>query len=268
MGHSRLGDIPKTRKWQDVVAYLADPTQTEHAEHNEADPKPLAKAVLSAAEGALNNLPKDRSIQEVFYLLTRTALAARENDWVAALQSIGVQPEGGLNPATLTAAFVNRADDVVARLPSRSDFGEISIQAAGEALVELVGMPEQRRIFAAEESETGAALKAVSTKAGFSELGHRFFANFLGRFLNFYLSRITASHVGGSRIRNTAELAQFNEALKLHSRQSAEIVRDFCGEWFSKANWKEGINPENTSRFLAHCFSKLRDELGRQGGKQ
>ena len=96
-------------------------------------------------------------------------------------------------------------------------------------------------------------------------LGQRFFGRFLARFLNFYLSRVTAASIGSPRLRDLGDVAQFNDALRIHCDQSALIVRDFCGEWFSKTVYREGIDLENTSKFLAVAFRKIRSELGRQG---
>ena len=56
-----------------------------------------------------------------------------------------------------------------------------------------------------------------------------------------------------------------SEASDELDRIAARIVRDFCGEWFSKTVYQEGIDLKNTSRFLAVAFKKLRSELDRQG---
>jgi len=62
-----------------------------------------------------------------------------------------------------------------------------------------------------------------------------------------------------------ADIAEFNEALRTHCDQSARIVRDFCGEWYSKNAYEGGINRGNSSRFLAVAVRKLSSELEHQG---
>jgi len=44
-------------------------------------------------------------------------------------------------------------------------------------------------------------------------------------------------------------------------------VRDFCGEWYSKTAYREGIDLKNASRFLAVAVRKLGSELEQQGGE-
>src|SRR6202008_1785632 len=95
------------------------------------------------------------------------------------------------------------------------------------------------------------AVRKLSTKAGFARLGQRFFGYFMSRFLNFYLTRVTAGQVGNPGLENVGHLSHFNEALDLHCNQSARIVHDFCGEWYSRTEFKHGIDLANTSGFMA-----------------
>ena len=89
----------------------------------------------------------------------------------------------------------------------------------------------------------------------------------VARFLNFYLSRATAAALGGPRLQDLGDVAEFNQALQVHCEQSARIVRDFCGDWYSKTAYQEGIDLENASRFLAIAVRKLSSELEHQGGE-
>ena len=52
--------------------------------------------------------------------------------------------------------------------------------------------------------------------------------------------------------------------LSITAFKAARIVHDFCGEWYSKTEFREGIDLENTSRFLAVALRKLQAELGKQ----
>jgi hypothetical protein len=140
-------------------------------------------------------------------------------------------------------------------------------QAAGEAVVALAS-PKATTLFGAGRSELLGALRELSTKKGFGELGQRFFGRFMARFLNFYLSRVTASQLGGQSLRQVGDVSRFNEQLRTHCEQTARIVRDFCGEWYSKTEFQEGISLDNTSRFLAVALKKLQAEMARQKTEQ
>ena len=67
MGHSRLGWLPQTYRWQDVVELL---TQGGSA-------AAVADATLDAAHKGLEMAARDRGLHYVFWLLTQVALAAK-----------------------------------------------------------------------------------------------------------------------------------------------------------------------------------------------
>ena len=139
-------------------------------------------------------------------------------------------------------------------------------QSVGEALMSLADT-RTANLFGGSNDEVRKAIRTLSTQKGFGELGQRLFGCFVARFLNFYLSRATATALGGPRLPDLADIAEFNEALRTHCDQSARIVRDFCGEWYSKTAYQEGIDLENASRFLAIAVRKLSSELEQQGGE-
>jgi hypothetical protein len=145
-----------------------------------------------------------------------------------------------------------------------TDLSEIAQQAAGEVFASLADV-ESGNLFGISGTDVKNVVRAASTKKGFGQLGQRFFGRFTARFLNFYLSRITASSLGKQQIGDLGDVMRFNQALAVHCEESARIVQDFCGEWYSKTEYERGIDPENTNAFLAVAIKKIRNELRLQG---
>ena len=267
MGHTRLGWVPKTQAWAAVAARvtedLGERKTTAQAALLSEDISQVARQALEAAESGLKRAVQDEGLRYTFFLLTQLALASRQDDWEQRLDELGLDFSSDAGPLGLVSAVQQTVDDRLALSGPSTDVREIALQAAGEALLELVE-PEALTLFGSGASEVRSAVRRLSTKAGFSRLGHHFFASFMTRFLNFYLSRLTASAVGTSRLPQLGDRGSFDEALRNHCYQSARIVRDFCGGWYSKTSYVEGIDEENTSRFLAVALQKLRAELKRQ----
>jgi hypothetical protein len=264
MGHQRLGEIPKSRKWTAVVAAVSG---TGTASGSAAD---LSQAVaqiseltLDAAGAGLLRAIDDPGLRYTFYLLTQVVLAAREPDWQQRLDALGIHTSDDSTVFDFTAEVHDAVDRYLASHGRATDVSEMAQQGAGQAIAELVG-PNAKTLFGSGAAELNDAVRKLSTKAGFARLGQRFFGCFMGRFLNFYLSRVTAGQVGGRRLQQVGELSQFNAALDRHCSQSAQIVHDFCGEWYSKTEFQHGIDLENTSRFMAVALKKLQAELEKQ----
>src|SRR5262249_17631354 len=155
-----------------------------------------------------------------------------------------------------TSEFQKVVDNYLLSHGSPTDVSEMAQQAAGQAITQLAG-PDATTLFGTGTAELQAALRKLSTKAGFANLGQHFFSRFMSQFLNFYLSRVSASQLGTPRLAHIGDLSNFNRALDHHCDQSARIVHDFCGEWYSKTEFQQGIDLENTSRFMAVALKKL-----------
>ena len=265
MGHTRLGKLPKSQKWQDLVSRIAGMSggALSAASYVEA----IAAQTLEASRQGLDNAKHDSGVLYAFYLLTQVTLASRSANWEEALARHEIHLTSDSTIFDLTSEIQAAVDRHVSRsFSGATDLSEMAQQSVGEALMSL---SEGRTVdlFGGDSDAVRKAVRSLSTKKGFGQLGQRFFGRFVGRFLNFYLSRATAAALGGPRLPELADVAEFNEALQIHCDQSARIVRDFCGEWYSKTTYEGGINPENASRFLAVAVRKLSSELEQQGSE-
>ncbi len=260
MGHTRLGTILKSRKWTAVVAEL-DRLESVTLPGGSGFPESIAVIAgrtLEAAEVGLNKAVNEQGLRYAFYLLSQLALSAREENWSRALQQIGIELSEDSSVFDLTIELQSAIDRHISTFSHPSDISEIAQRAVGDAISALAAS-EAVTLFGSGRDELQTAIRPLSTKKGFSELGQVFFARFISRFLNFYLSRLTAG-----KFVQVGDVSSFNRALQVHCEQSALVVRDFCGEWFSKTEYLEGIDLDNASRFVAVAVKKLQSGLKRQ----
>jgi hypothetical protein len=265
VGHTRLGTLPKTRKWNELLKHIAQPRLSSNvAETAAADVNAIAARTLGASQHALAKVAQDPGVGYTFYLLTQLALASRTSDWETALDQHGIRLSSASTVFDLTVELQGAIDRYLLRTqPGPTDLSEMAQQSAGEALLSLAGL-RTANLFGGSSADAKNAIRSLSTKAGFGKLGQRFFGRFVARFLNFYLSRATAATLGSTRVQNLGDIAEFNKALDLHCQQSARIVRDFCGDWYSKTEYQKGIELSDASKFVAVAVKKLGKELKQQ----
>jgi len=239
MGHTRLGAITKTRKWREVVEQVAGASMSGPVTVA-ADMAAIAARTLDAAQTGLDKAVTDPGVRYTFYLLTQVALASRTAEWEAALGRHGIRISEEASLFDLTVEVQAAIDRYIERSAfGATDLSEIAQQSAGGAILSLAGKGTAR-LFGGGSADAKDAMRPLSTKKGFGELGQQFFGRFVGRFLDFYLSRVTAAQLGSQRLRDLGDVAQFNEALRFHCNQSARIVRDFWGTWYSKTEYEQG----------------------------
>src|SRR5262249_32518266 len=95
MGHVRLGTLPKSRKWIQVVAEL----------RLGADVDAIAAAAAGAAEASLQAASEDPAFLHAFWLLTQVPLAARGPQFVSDLRRLGLTIRDQPTLMNVAAAF-------------------------------------------------------------------------------------------------------------------------------------------------------------------
>ncbi len=255
MGHIRLGQLPNSQPWRTVVGCIADG----------ATVAAVAGATSTAAARGLKLSKTDPGVARVLYLLARTALAARDKNFTAALARVQVTVPAEPGVFDLTAAFASaiRQWHLDTR-KAQTDLGQMALLAATEALTQCVGTGSATLFPTGQEVHT--ATRELSTKNGFALLAHEYFARFVRRFLLYHLSRELSQHVGGNgRFASSTEHNTFLAKLDVHCREAAVIVRDYAGGWYSKAKFEDGISEQQAQKFSAYSLTKLRSELERRG---
>lgn len=251
MGHVRLGQLPRTYRWNQVVGLL----------QGGGDPAAIAAGTLNAAEREFAQASRDEGVGRTAWLLTQLPLAARDSDYVKRLTDLGLPVTTAPSITELLGAFSDAIDGHMRRTGGRSDLGEMAQMAAAETLASVL-TARTHSLFGSTPEDVRFELAALATKSEFSGLAREFFSNLTRRYLEFFLSRELSNHVGGDRRFANAEAhSDFDKALDLHCRQASKIVEDFAGGWFSKANWEGGITPAKARAFTWRALGKLHAEL-------
>ena len=253
MGHTILGNLPKSQKWSVVMSLLQSP---------EVDARSVSQATVRAAERRLIGLRGDPSLTYCFWLLTRLASAARNENFAGDLDRLGisVQPRDGM--LALLSQVSDRTRQELSGFPESGPFSDIAATALRTSLVETVGT-QNLTLFGSSVDDLAGAFRRHSTAAQFGELATRFFGAFYARTLRFYIDRALPSSIGGGGLVTFTDAEQFRTALDRHAMESARIVERFAGEWYIKHHLAADgrISRDDAQAFTAHALRKLRSEL-------
>lgn len=258
MGHVRLGSLPRTRKWREVVDLIVAGAEVDQ----------VATATLTAAEKALKRSFQDVGLGQAMWLLAQLPLAAKEPNFGEALRKRGLDVPDEPLVADIHQAALDAIDKQIGNNGQRTDLGEMAQMAAAETFARVVG-DNVPQLFAATPEDVRREVGKLGTEKGFGGLTRRFFARVTYRLLEFFLSREMCNHVGPSaRFATLDQKRRFSGALALHCEQAAKIVEEFASGWFSKTVWeKKGIDHEAAKNFASYAMKKMTDEL-RAGAQQ
>jgi hypothetical protein len=252
MGHVRLGVLPKSRKWNQVVDEL----------RVGAGIGQIAASAADAAERALQSASKDPAFLHAFWLLTQIPLAARGPEFARDLRRIGVEIRDHPSLMDVVAAISAAVDRHAREHGGRTDLGEMAQMAAVESFVASVA-PNLPALFEPNAAEVQREIGRFARGDRFSTLAREFFARLTQRSLDYYLSRELSNHIGaGERFGDDIERSQFDAALGRHCREASRIVEAFAGGWYGKNVYRgEGLTPEAIRGFAPVAFKKIRAEL-------
>lgn len=253
MGHVRLGTLPRSRAWKEVVGLITAG----------ADVSQIANATIRAADKAFSFVLNDEGYTEAVWLMTQLAIAAKKDNFEEHLSAQGVRLSQETSLPDLTAAISEALDNKREFSGKRGDLGEISQRALVGALVEHIS-PKLPSLFTPDANDVRAALGELGKKREFGELSRTFFSKLANESMNYFLSKTLATHLGeGQRFATMNEMNQFEKALNTHCHEASVIVQQFSGDWFSKHKYEEGgdISRESTNGFASYALKKMKDEL-------
>ena len=245
MGHIRLGNLPRTRKWQQVVALLDSGAATTDE---------VAAATLDASKQGLEDAGHDPALAYSFWLLTQLPLCARKSDYSEELRKLGISVTSDPGLLDLVGAFSDSVDAHIRRTGGRTDLGEMAQMGAAESLTSTLRQ-QTESLFGTTPADVQRELAKLATPKNFSVLARDFFSRLSERYLTYFLSRELSNH------RSVDENRQFREALSLHCKQASKIVEQFAGGWYSKTNFEGGITQRKAANFIQVALKKLRAEL-------
>ena len=258
MGHQRLGKLPASRAWRELVACIVSGKESV-AE--------LADRVLEASEKSLNKASNDPAFKEAVYLLCKIPLAAQADDLALALAQLDIHIPTNPTRTDIIVGF-ERAIEKVQRGGSNdiTDLSEIAKQAAISALNSLLTKPPptpQLDLWKKPVEGVHLALKHCATPEGFADLAQSFFARFGENNIRYYLDRQLPKHLGGDGfIKSIPDMTLFDQNNRQHNKEAALIMRFYAKEWYAKVNYheKKKLTPKDTAGFAHVAISKLRKE--------
>ncbi len=258
MGHLRLGRLPRTQQWKEVIALLSV----------ESDASQVAETTLRAAESGFNKLADDAGFRYVVWLLTQLPIAAREDDFAAALRRRGLRVSERPDLLDIVGALTEAVDKRLRDSRARTDLSDIAQRAAGHTLQQVLG--RESSLFGESSETVQFRLARFATATQFGHVARVFFAHLSARFLDYHLSRELSNHVGrGQRFATSRDLERFRKALARHCWEAARIVESFSGGWLSKTRFQQGqVSADGSARFAAYALTKLRNEFARGSGNR
>lgn len=263
MGHSRLGRLPMTRKWKEVVALLGGDSLSAQS---------LAEAVANAAISDLEKAANDKTLVAVYQMLANIPQAAKEKDFQSALKKIGIEVSKNPTIYDVAQGMATALDTAAAKNGLRTDLGTLAKHAGISTLIEMT-TESSTMLWGSTPADMQSGMAAFADTARFGEFSQRFHANLSHGILKYHLDREMPKHVSPTGPFHTiADLRTFDSGLKKHCIEASMIMRpfarDFQGKQYSSQT-KDGSRPKmdakKASAFVYVSMKKMANEQRQRG---
>lgn len=235
MGHERIPLLPKTWKWNDLIAQIG---LVFSSDLPIAD---VAAETLDNVRKQYETMFRDDAVQSVFTFLVKFARAFRDENPHAALDASGI----GLPEKATVLSIIRSLKESVPATQAASEYGQISISAAADALGQWHrdNASNQMALFTPSDEFLGS-MQSLGNGSGFCELSRLFFGKVTERYLNYFLERAASTKCPTMEQRD-----RFNASVRAHV--DAVSLRRFrvCGgiscwrrrDWDGLASLASGI---------------------------
>ncbi len=257
MGHERVGLLPKSQCWRDIVEDIA-----RFSESN-ANVPDLVNKTLANVRSRLERIDRDAGVIAAFEFLLALSVSAKFKT------SSDLLTDSGIDLLEIPSLFsvAKAIRDHVDKSKKSLEYGQLAQDAAIEATVSWYKqhMTGQTGLF--EQPDLAENVwRDLGTGAGFCELARLFFADFTQRHLKYFLEREASAALPSVELRDrfSSQIESHIEAISKHAFETAKITQSFAAGWYNKNTAKGLPSSEAVQPFLAHAFGKLRGELMRE----
>lgn len=217
-------------------------------------------ASAGAAERDLLAAANDPVFVEAVRLLLTIPLAARSEDFGAALRAAELQVGSAPGLFDIVAASMARLDEV--GRGRSSDLAELAARALAQTLTNSIS-PKLPGLFDATPDDVRTAARQLSYSKGISALARAYFGNLVGAALSYWLDRVLPAQIGAAkRFGTVAERSAFDMVLRECTSEATRIIQEFSSGWYGKTLHEKGsFGTQDATVFGAVALKKICEEL-------
>ena len=256
MGHERVGALPHTKRWRDVVGQMAESSGSRE------DVAAIANATLQNVRAQFRKIHSDDGVVAAFQFLVALTKSASYSEPGEASFSPRVDLEG--NPSTLRLIAQLRSW-VEAQGGSR-EYADIAAKASADAIFLWSAQQGMQGNLFTGPGDSRDIWQRADNGAGFCEVSRLFFSKFTERYLNYFLEREASASMASisERDRLASQLRDHVDGVSRFAFETSRITQSFAAGWFNNHARDRYPTKDESQGFLSVAFGKMREELMRE----
>lgn len=257
MGHERIGLLPKSKQWRQLVADISKSSLSEY------DLDSITKKTLENVRSRFLNIHKDSGVRAAFSFLI--SLATSESYKEPYLESS--QPNIDLESNPSSFLLSKKVYKWVSAHSDSLEYAELAQKSAIDTIASWENKQGVQRSLFTDRHDAITIWSKASTGRGFCEVARLFFSSFTNRYLKYFLEREASSSFRSidDRDKFSENLHEHVDSISKHAFETSKITQSFAAGWFNKHTKNTPPSDHDIEKFLSLAFSKIREELWREG---
>jgi hypothetical protein len=255
MGHERIGFLPRSARWADIVERIADSSDSP-----DSDARRIVRKTLENVRQRFLRIHKDAGVQAAFAFFV--AIATRHLDQAAGLSALHVPLEEDPSPSRLSL-LLNRWID--AHLKS-AEYAEIAKRAGADTIAHWTQIRTGQGDLFVDRRKADWIWSTITDARAFCEVSRIFFAKYTERYLKYFLEREASAQITSVSAREKFgdSLRAHVDEVSTHAFETARITQSFAAGWFNNHAKERRPSDAEIEAFLATAFGKIQEELYRE----
>lgn len=254
MGHKRLGVLPKSKKWRDIVEAV------EACASGKIPVEQVAKNTLYNVRKLYSNLEYDPSVKASLSFLVQLSLAFKTENPAKYLTGNNILKTGKISLLSITQA----ANDYQNEPADSKEYQTIARQAVIDALNKWYSANIDRGVsLFSQDIQPENIFAKAATGGGFSEIARLFFAKFTERYLKYFLEREAAPLIKNVNTLNNFSKAieEYTDEVSKHAFETSKITQPYAAGWYQKHSKEKKPTEKDFNKLLRNTFGKMKSEL-------
>jgi len=254
MGHMRIGFLPHTKQWNNIVDQLSlyggDPVSVRQ----------IADLTLSAIQNNFKKLSNDESIVKSIKFLITLSCSANQTQQLNFLNQNGVL----IGDKMTLLSILSSAKQYITTETGSLEINKMALDSAMKAIISFQKNHENGQLLLSGESEN--IWNSAGTGAAFCEMARSFIADFTEKQLRYFIEREAARSINDFGLLKTFNetLSKQTDAISTHAFEISKLMQSFSAGWFNRYSISALPTSEELKSFIDYSFHKMREEFRRE----
>ena len=256
MGHERVGALPHTKRWRDVVAQMAESSGSRD------DVAAIADAILQNVRAQFRKIHSDAGVVAAFQFLVALTKSTSLED----LGGASFSPRIDLGGSPSTLRLIGQLRSWVEAQEGSREYADIAAKASADAISLWTAQQSMQASLFTGPGDPREIWQRADNGAGFCEVSRLFFSKFTERYLNYFLEREASASMASipDRDRLASQLRDHIDGVSRFAFETSRITQSFAAGWFNNHASDRYPSKDESRGFLNVAFGKMREELRRE----